>query len=582
MSRQARPRRGSVYLSTMAVALLLMVIGVGAALAGRIQARVGQTTNDFAEARIYARSGLELGMNAIYNDPYWRTHLGNGTWYTSKPIGGGAFTLTAADPVDNDVTNGDNDPVILTCTGTKGSAKYVTSMRMEVSPRVGSCLEVEMCSGNDTSINSATLSGDQTISANGQVSAGGSAIVNANVEAYQQVQGSTYTGTKKVTGLRRTLPDSTHVFDYYTAQGTSIPYTALSQFQSTELIANEKFETDVSGWYASGQCTLKQNTSIYKEGAASLRCTSRHAAVDVAATDLPLSSIVPGHVYSVNFPVYSAGNDTMSVKLTLITSTGTFTCSSPATAVVQNTWTNLQTANNAPLAPSWTGTLTQATVTVTSTTNKDYYLDGLSFKDTTYSNGTYVMERQLLAPTINPYGTPNAQGIYILNCSGKTIIVSNCRIIGTLLILNAGGNSALQGSIIIEPAVANFPVFLTNSQVNLSLSSAALSESSVNVNFNPTGAPYPYSAGSGTNTNTTTTDSYPTGLNGLVYSTRDLTVDTGTSVSGVLLSAGQIKVNATSLTLRYNNIYLNNPPPGFTSGTIQMKPVPGTWQRVAN
>jgi hypothetical protein len=75
---------------------------------------------------------------------------------------------------------------------------------------------------------------------------------------------------------------------------------------------------------------------------------------------------------------------------------------------------------------------------------------------------------------------------------------------------------------------------------------------------------------------------YPSAINGLVYAKDDLTIDNNTSINGVVVGAGLVKVNATSLTLRYNNYYLNNPPPGFTAGTIQMKPVPGTWQRVSN
>lgn len=577
--RASRSRRGSIYLTTLGVSLLVMVIGLSALTLGRIQSRAGATANDFAEARICARSGLELGMNAIYNDPYWRTRLGNGAWFTNKPIGAGSFSLSASDPVDGDVTNGENDPVILTATGTKGSARYVTSMRMEVSPRVGSCLEVSACSANDISISAGTLTSDQTISANHNVSAGGSAIVNANVEAYNAVQGGGYTKTTKVTRLKRTMPDPLHALDYYRANGTHISYTSLLLSKSTELIANEKFELDTSGWYASGLCTLKRSTSVYKEGLASLRVTARGSVTAVAATELPLNAIIKGHTYSVNFPVYCAAANTMQVVLTLTTTTDTFTFSSPTAYVAQATWTNLKTDSNSLLVPTWSGTLTKATVTVSSTTNKDYYLDGLSFKDTTFPDGTYVLDGQLLTSTINPYGSANPRGIYVLDCGGKRVLVRNSRIIGTLVMLNAGGNSGLQGSVIIEPAVQNFPVFLTDSQVSISLSSTALSEDTVGANFNPPGAPYPYLAGTGTFTNATTTDSYPSALNGLVYSTQDLTIDTGTTVNGVVVGTGKIQVDLTSLNLKYNSIYLNNPPPGFVLGTIQMTPVPGTWQR---
>src|SRR6185369_2631793 len=128
--RHPRSQRGSIYLTALGVSMLVVVIGVGAVLIGRVEARTTNNTNDFAEARLAARSGLELAMLAIYNDPYWRTHLGNGPWFTNKAVGNSTFSLSAVDPVDGDVTNGDNDPVVLTSTGMKGGTKYIISMRM--------------------------------------------------------------------------------------------------------------------------------------------------------------------------------------------------------------------------------------------------------------------------------------------------------------------------------------------------------------------------------------------------------------------------------------------------------------------
>lgn len=580
MPRNRYTCRGSIYITVMGVSMMVAIIGVSAILAARVQARAGTALNDFAEARICARSGIELAMLTIYNDSYWRTHFGNGAWYTNRSVGDGSFSISAVDPVDGDVTNGENDPVILTSTGTKGRAKYSTSMRMEVSPRVGSCLEVSMCSAGDLNITGATLTSNQTISSNTKVAAGSSAVVNANVEACSEIRGSGYTKTTKVTRLRRTMPDSQRVFDYYISNGTQIPYTSLMLFKTTQLISNTTFETDISGWYAVGSCRLKTDTSIVKQGLASLYVTNRKSTTDVAATDLPLNSMIKGHLYSVQFPVYSLALATMSVKLTLTTSTGTFTFSSPVTSVNMGVWTTLKTPVDSPLAPTWNGTLTKATVTVESNSTNKYYIDAVSFADVTFPDKVYVLNGQLLTPTLNPFGASgNPHGIYVLMCGGKNVIVSNSRIIGTLVMINAGSGSSITNSVVIEPAVINFPVFLTDSQVCISVSSSVLSEDTLGVNFNPPNAPYPYSAGTGTYTNSTCTDSYAASLNGLVYSKTDMKFDTGTTVNGVVVGAGKIEVSATSLNLNYNNIYLNQPPPGFTAGTIVMTPVPGTWQR---
>src|SRR6185295_10372411 len=100
----------------------------------------------------------------------------------------------------------------------------------------------------------------------------------------------------------------------------------------------------------------------------------------------------------------------------------------------------------------------------------------------------------------------------------------------------------------------NFPVLLTDKQFSISLDSAPLSEATLGVNFNPPGAPYPYLAGTGTVTNADAADTYPSSINGLIYSTADLTLDTDTTINGVLVADGKAQVNANSLNLKYNSL----------------------------
>jgi len=570
-------RHGSIYISVLGVSVLVLVIGLGAVIVGRVQARTAATANDFAEARICARSGLELAMLAVYNDPYWRRNRGNGVWFSATPSGMGAFSVSASDPTDADVTIGENNPVILTSTGTKGSARYILSMRMEVGPRTGSCLEASMCSGKDLTVAGATLGSDQTIRSNTTVSATGGATVTASVEACTDILGATYAGTKTITGLTSTLPDPATVLDYYTANGTAIPYSALRQADA-ELIANGSFEISTSGWYAQSGCTLSRNLLLMKDGLASLRVSNRDSINDAAATDLPVSRMVSGHAYTLLCPVYSARAATMRVRITFTTTNGATSIVSALTPVPQNTWTNLE--GSFP-AVTWTGTLTQVTLSVESNApTSDYTIDAVSFRDTTHG-AAYLLEG-LLAPGVNPYGAPNARGIYVINCGGRNVIVTDTRIVGTLVMLNPGASSSLLGAVCMEAAAANLPAFMTDGKVLIRLSSTGLSESSLGMNLNPPGSPYPYQAGAGTFTNATATDSYPTSISGLVYAKDDLTIDGNTTINGVVVGNGAITVGSTSLTLRYNNFYLNNPPPGFTRGTVVMKPVPGTWQRVAN
>jgi hypothetical protein len=191
----------------------------------------------------------------------------------------------------------------------------------------------------------------------------------------------------------------------------------------------------------------------------------------------------------------------------------------------------------------------------------------------------------LLGPTSNPFGggQTNAQGIYVINCSYAAVQISNARIVGTLVFVNPGTNSGIVGPVAWEPAVYNYPAILaqiTNGgTININPTSAALSEAALGFNLNPSGCPYPYVGGS---TNAGALDSYPSRIAGLIYSSNDVSFSNSPSVAGVVVADHDIQVNATSLNISYGNVYLNDPPPGFTAGTISMKIVPGSWKRVVN
>src|SRR3569623_1753372 len=161
-----RARRGGVYLVVLMSALVIAAICLSTLQLMRVQSSVGSDTTSFIEARIVARAAIDIGMLKIQNDSNWRTDLGNGTWINNQTLGDGTYSLTATDPIDNDVTKGDNHPVILTGTGKVDGATFMTSARLEVNPNSSSCLEISMCSGNDTTVNSATVTSDQTAAAN--------------------------------------------------------------------------------------------------------------------------------------------------------------------------------------------------------------------------------------------------------------------------------------------------------------------------------------------------------------------------------------------------------------------------------
>ncbi len=575
-----KKRQGTIYLLVLFSSLIVATISLSSLQLMRLQARTASDSADFSEARSYARAALEVGMLRIRNDPFWRTNFGNGNWLVNQTIGTGRYTLSVVDPIDNDIRLGDNHPVVLTGTGMKGAAVFKTSVRMEVGPRAGSCLEVSMMSGNNSIIGSSTLVSDQRVSANGNYNAISGASVNADVEAFGSIAGSTYPKATMQLPKMRDMPNSVTVFDYYTANGTAIPYTALPLWNPAQLITNPGFESGTSNWYPLSNCVLQRSAAQALQGSYSLLVRSRSMKQHVAAQDVPVGLLKSGNKYLISMPVFPTSNGTVRAVMTLTSSgSGTQVYTTPSFDLKKTSGSYTWVDVSSTITPTWSGTLTTATISLDIDGSSDYYIDRVSLTDATYSANSYVIDRKLLSPTVNPFGSLNSNGIYVINCSGKDVVIGRSRIVGTIVLLSPGSNSAIQDSVCWEAAVYNFPALLSNNSISINMSATGLSEASLGMNFNPAGTPFPFNGGSA---NTTVTDSYPSRITGLVYSANDLFFSNAPNIQGVTIANQNINVSSTSLTLNYGNTYLNDPPPGFAMGSFNMKVVPGTWTRTAN
>ncbi len=573
-----RQRHGAIYAVVLFSSLIVASIGLASMQLMRLQGRSAEESDDFIAARIYARAAVDIGMLRIRKDPFWRTTYGNGDWITKQTIDRGTFSLSAIDPVDNDVVTGDNHPIILTGTGRHGDAMFQTSVRLEVGPQTGSCLEVSMISGDDMDVEGATLTSDQTICSNERIDSISGSIINANVEAYDDIDGSTYTKSTQLRLTRRSMPDPLLVLDDYLSNGTAIHYSSLRNWPQPEILTNTTFESGAHNWRAMGDCTLQRSSTQKKDGNYSLRVTARGDENAVAAQQIPVSSIRSGDTYEVLLNVFPTANAQVRAVLKLETSeTSTLTFITPVTALDANEWGSV----GGRLAPTWTGTLNQATLYVLIDVASDYYMDSVSLLNTTYPSNSYVLDG-LLSPTNNPFGgSTNAKGIYLINCEGNDVQVGRARIVGTVVFLNPGSGTTITGPLVWEPAEPNYPALLTNDTLCIALSSAGFNETNVGTNLNPPETPYPMNGGT-SNSQFTDTDSYPSEISGLIYSTHDLKFSATSNVTGVVIAHEKIKVEATSLNLNYDSSYFENPPPGFDADAVTMKVVPGTWQRQVN
>jgi len=184
-----------------------------------------------------------------------------------------------------------------------------------------------------------------------------------------------------------------------------------------------------------------------------------------------------------------------------------------------------------------------------------------------------TLQRCVLSPASNPFGATNAKGIYVIDCQGQALVITNCRIVGTLVLLNPGLGTAVTGAVRWVPAVSNYPCLLVNGNITLQHWAANLSESTQGTNFNPHGTPYIYPTGT---SDTDTSDSYPSSISGLVYVSGNVTTSNSPTIS-LLIIGGSLTLGGT-LTLAYDSAYFNSPPPGFF--TVTMVPSQGSWRRV--
>lgn len=170
-------------------------------------------------------------------------------------------------------------------------------------------------------------------------------------------------------------------------------------------------------------------------------------------------------------------------------------------------------------------------------------------------------------------GGKSAAGVYLLDCGGADLIIKDSRILGTLVLKNAGSGTTISGVVNWSPATAGYPLVLIDGSATVSFDSAStLSEATLGVNFNPAGAPY---AGV---TDSDTSDSYPSEMRGLVYVKGSLTTSGSPKIIGTAVVGGGVSTTG-SLTLQYDSTIYASPPPGFTGSSV-LKVVAGSWQQV--
>jgi hypothetical protein len=189
------------------------------------------------------------------------------------------------------------------------------------------------------------------------------------------------------------------------------------------------------------------------------------------------------------------------------------------------------------------------------------------------------IEGVLLSPTSNPWGTPNADGVYYINTNGSDLEIKKTRIYGTLIVDTGKGKVKIggkDGAVLIQNFRSDYPSLIINGKLEVELESAStnLTEADAKTNLNPAGSPYQGEADSDS------ADSYPNEIHGLVHAFGETKFKKTTILRGAIICADKIKFEG-DCQVFYDSALSLNPLVGYGSGGSggASKVEPGSWAR---
>ncbi len=196
-------------------------------------------------------------------------------------------------------------------------------------------------------------------------------------------------------------------------------------------------------------------------------------------------------------------------------------------------------------------------------------------KAVTINLPSWTIEKFVLGPNVNPWGSPSPEGIYYIDTKGHDLIIRKARIYGTLVIDTGGKTVTIQNSVFIEPTDKKYPVLLIKGDliIDIQSSSLPLRESDWGINFNPSGLPYEGVS------DWDTTDEYPNEIRGLVHTLGDVFLKATSLIRGAVIASDDVEIDGIN-TIIYDPALYTNPPIGYAN--MSMEIAQGSWKRVVN
>lgn len=556
-------QRGSIYITVMAVAMIITVIGLGAIFARRVQLKTLQNANQLTQAQRYAHSALQLAVQQLNDNPDWRE---GPTSTNPKALGQGTIELAISDPVDDDVSDSPYDPIQIIATAVYGNANFRLAAQFDAQLQP-SPLDATLHTRGSIEIEGTVLSADHPLFAKGSVEASLGAQVYADVVAKESINGAEYKGVITPDSDSIDPPDDTVFFDDLQARATAINVNNIPKVGENVLI-NPGFEDNLNQWFPFNNPaimetppTITPTQSVTRPGSdGAVAVTNRIAfwqgpyqnISNYAAPDTILRVEGYAKAMDVDFP-------DACIEIMVVNHAGfIFFFQTQAVAVPANgAWAKIQ----GDIQLSYPGKLWWAEAKISTTNSlENFYADDLSVFPLT-SNTPRVIENVTLSAKSNPFGAVNTQGVYQIDCGGADLIIRNCRIQGSLVLINPGSNSQIQGSVHWQTNDPSLAALAVKGDITIATDTAPLSELTTNTNFNRN-TPWPINS---TSTDTDRADAYPSYIQGLIYATDNITFLNNPTLRGTTVALGDIIVQSQTLTITYDPQIKDNPPAGFNT-----------------
>ena len=559
----------------MGTSLIVVCLAIAGLQAVRLQRRINDESSQLANAEKLAQAGIEFAQHRVLTDTNWRSFFTHGVPVTRNTTGG-SFSVALTDPKDGVIANQSTDPVVVTCTGTFGSASQKLTAYLEPQTQLfGSCRSA-LYAPTFIAFNACTITSNQWAYSDNQIINYSNPIVNmnclantlsGNASGFKQraVQGGVWPMDK----LDLVTTSSTYVGKYYIDNSVVINASDLPT-GGTEMIKNGHFDTDTANWTGLG-CTLTRDTVQKRAGVASCRVSSQ------GFLSTPVQNItehmIKGRRYNVSFWIRTTEDQSIAPVISLQGSGSAFPVvkSGPSIVASSGEWT--QIAGN--IEATWTGTLTKAEFMISSEKNSEYHFDSVSIMDAERQPGTRYLENVVLGSGNNPYGmkTVSSNGIYSINAGTEKLMIRDCRINGTLVVLSAN-KVELRNALSWEPSGRNFPALIANAPTDDLTTKNSLSEVTIGINTNPATSPYQGVS------DTDATDTQPSQVLGSIVSTGNILLDGVSTLSGPIYSGSTITVTSDSLNINFQSDMILNPPPGFFVDTPKMRLITSSLQSV--